>query len=165
MALLEVLQFPDPRLRVKAKRVEHIDATIHKIVEEMYETMYAHNGVGLAATQVGIHQQIFVMDVSPARDKRYCVINPEILSREGIQADTEGCLSVVGAYDKVERAAKVHLRGMDLTGKIFELEAEELMAACVQHEMDHLNGMLFIDHLSRLKQERIRKKIQKTKNK
>lgn len=163
MALLEILHFPDPRLRIKAQPITHIDDELRRIVEDMYETMYANNGVGLAATQVGIHRQIFVMDVSETHDRRYCVFNPEILSNEGVQQDTEGCLSVVGAYDKVERAAKVHLRGMDLAGKLFELEGEGLMAACIQHEVDHLNGVLFIDHLSRLKQERIRKKIEKSK--
>lgn len=161
MPVLEILHFPDPRLRVKAQPVLQIDDEIRRIVEDMYETMYANNGVGLAATQVGIHRQIFVMDVSEARDKRYCVINPEILSREGVQLDTEGCLSVEGAFDKVKRAKKVRMRGMDLEGKTFELEGTELMAACIQHEVDHLNGVLFIDHLSRLKQERIRKKIEK----
>ncbi|RDI38374.1 peptide deformylase [Aquicella lusitana] len=163
MALLEILHYPDPRLRIKAKPVTQIDDEIRKIVEDMYETMYASHGVGLAATQVGIDKQIFVMDVSETRDQRYCVMNPEILSREGTQLDMEGCLSVEGTFDKVERAAKVRLRGMDLAGKTFELDAQELMAACIQHEIDHLNGILFIDHLSRLKQDRIRKKIEKTK--
>src|SRR3990167_6998393 len=129
MALLDILHFPDPRLRIKAQAITHIDDRLRRIVDDMYETMYASNGVGLAATQVGIHQQIFVMDVSETRNQRYCVINPEILSREGTQVDTEGCLSVEGAYDKVERAANVKLRAMDLEGKTFELEATELMAA------------------------------------
>lgn len=162
MALLEILRFPDARLRVKAKPVEKINADLHKIIEDMYETMYAVNGVGLAATQVGIHQRFFVMDVSEARNERYCIFNPEILHCEGVQHETEGCLSVGGAYDRVERAAKVHMRGMDLEGKVIELKSEGLMAACIQHETDHLNGILFIDHLSRLKQDRIRKKIEKS---
>lgn len=162
MALLEILKFPDPRLRVKGATVTKIDDEIRRIVEDMYETMYAAHGVGLAATQVGISKQIFTMDVSDSRDKKICVINPEILSREGMQFEQEGCLSVGGgAYDKVERAMKVRLRGMDLDGNIFEIEGEGLMASCIQHEVDHLNGLLFIDHLSRLKQERIRKKIEK----
>src|SRR3990167_8626393 len=163
MALLEILHYPDPRLRIEAKVVNKIDDDIRQIVADMYETMYAKNGVGLAATQVGIHLRIFVMDVSETRNERITVINPEILMREGKQADTEGCLSVVGAYDHVERAAKLRFRGMDIQGQLFELDATELMAACVQHEVDHLNGKLFIDHLSRLKQERIRKKIEKNK--
>lgn len=161
MALLEILKYPDPRLRIKAQPVAQIDKKIHGLVSDMYETMYKTNGIGLAATQVGVNQQIFVMDVSDTRDGRYCVINPEILSREGFQYETEGCLSVGDAYDRVERAAKVRLRGMDLDGKVFELEATGLMASCIQHETDHLNGILFIDHLSRLKQDRIRKKIEK----
>src|ERR1043165_2468914 len=107
MAILEILHFPDPRLRVKAQPVTELTDDVRRIVDDMYETMYANNGVGLAATQVGIHQRIFVMDVSETRDKRYCVINPEILSREGIQHDQEGCLSVEGAFDRVERAKKV----------------------------------------------------------
>ena len=163
MALLEILHFPDPRLRVKAQPITQIDDEVRRIVEDMYETMYASNGVGLAATQVGIHRQIFVMDVSETHNQRYCVFNPEILAKEGVQLDNEGCLSVTGVYDKVERAAKVRMRGMNLDGKLFELEGEGLMAACIQHETDHLNGILFIDHLSRLKQERIRKKIEKDK--
>ncbi len=161
MTILQILRFPDPRLREKGKLVTEINDPIRRIVDDMYETMYASNGIGLAATQVGIPLQLFTMDVSDTRDQRYCVFNPEIISQEGIQTDTEGCLSVEDAYDKVERAAKVRLRGMDLQGKIFELEGEGLMAACIQHETDHLNGILFIDHLSRLKQERIRQRINK----
>jgi len=162
MAVLEILRFPDPRLRIKAKPVTAIDDSIRKLVEDMFETMYASNGVGLAATQIGIDKRIFTMDVSETRDQKYCIINPEIVSREGKQWETEGCLSVGGdAYDKVERAAKVVLRAIDLDGKPIELHGEELMAACIQHEIDHLDGILFIDHLSRLKQERIRKRIEK----
>jgi|SRR5579885_583999 peptide deformylase len=163
MALLEILKYPDPRLRIKAQPVTRIDDDLRRIVDDMYETMYASHGVGLAGTQVNIHQQIFTMDVSENHDQRVCVLNPEIISKEGIQYEAEGCLSVGGgAYDKVERALKVRLRGMDLDGKTFELDAEGLMAVCIQHEIDHLNGVLFIDHLSRLKLERIRKKIEKS---
>lgn len=161
MAILEILHFPDPRLRVTAQPVTEIDDEVRRIVEDMYETMYANNGVGLAATQVGIHRQIFVMDVSETRDVRYCMINPEIISREGVVNDSEGCLSVEGAFDRVGRPAKVRVRGLDIEGKVIELEGTQLMAACIQHEVDHLNGVLFIDHLSRLKQDRIRKKIEK----
>lgn len=162
MAILEILKLPDPRLRIKAKPVTSIDAAFRRQVDDMYETMYASHGVGLAATQVNIHQQFFTMDVSESRDQHICVINPEIISREGTQYEAEGCLSVGGgAYDKVERALKVRLRGMNLDGETFELDAEGLMAVCIQHEIDHLNGILFIDHLSRLKQERIKKKIEK----
>lgn len=163
MAILEILKFPDPRLRVKAQPVTAIDDNLLKIVEDMYETMYAAQGVGLAATQVNIHQQIFTMDLSDSRDQRITVLNPEILSSDGKQFEAEGCLSVGGgAFDRVERAEKVRLRGMGLDGKIFEMDAEGLMAKCIQHEVDHLNGVLFLDHLSRLKQDRIRKKIEKT---
>lgn len=163
MALLEILKFPDPRLRTKAQLITSIDEELRRIVDDMFETQYDSNGVGLAGTQVNIHRRIFTMDVSENRDQRICVINPEIIHKEGTQYEGEGCLSVGGgAYDKVERAAKVRLRYMNLDGKTVELEAEGLMAVCIQHEIDHLNGVLFIDHLSRLKQERIRKKIVKS---
>jgi peptide deformylase len=163
MALLEILHYPDPRLHIKAKLVQQIDASIRALIDDMYETMYHANGVGLAATQVGINWRIFTMDVSEARDQKMCVINPEILHKDGVRLEGEGCLSVPGAYDTVERAATVRLRGMNLEGEIFELDADGLMAHCIQHEVDHLNGVLFINHLSRLKQERIRKKIEKMK--
>jgi peptide deformylase len=164
MALIEILKFPDPRLRVKAKSIKTIDEKLRKLVEDMYETMYHVNGIGLAATQIGVDKRLFVMDVSETRNVRYCVMNPEIIRKDGMQYEQEGCLSVpAGVYDRVERPTDVLLRGMDLDGKSFELEAKGLMAACVQHEIDHLNGMLFIDHLSRMKQERIRKKIAKSK--
>jgi peptide deformylase len=164
MAILEILKFPDPRLRIKAQPITTIDDDLLRIVDDMYETQYHNNGVGLAATQVNIHRQIFTMDVSETRDQKLCVLNPEIIHKEGLQYEGEGCLSVGGnAYDKVERAAKVILRGMGLDGQLFELNAEGLMAVCIQHEVDHLNGILFIDHLSRLKQDRIRKKIEKYK--
>lgn len=161
MALLEILRYPDPRLRIKAQPVTKVDDALRHIVEDMFETMYATQGIGLAATQVNVHQRLFTMDISETHDQRMCIVNPEIISREGEQYENEGCLSVGGAYDKVKRALKVKVRGMDLDGKSIELDAEGLMASCIQHEMDHLNGVLFIDHLSRLKMERIRKKIEK----
>jgi len=162
MTILTVLQHPDPRLRVKASPVVAIDESIRRIVADMYETMYDHRGVGLAATQVGIHQRIFVMDVSETRDQRVCAINPEILTREGKQFEAEGCLSVgAGVYDKVERALRLRFRALDIHGKPYEMDAENLMAACVQHEIDHLDGILFIHHLSRIKQERALKRIEK----
>jgi peptide deformylase len=164
MALLEILKFPDPRLRTKAEPVTKLDATLRCMVDDMYETMYEHQGVGLAATQVNIHQRFFTMDISEKRNEPVCVINPEIVHQEGMQYDYHGCLSVGGGIsDKLERAAKVRLRGTDLEGKVFEWDLEELGAICVQHEIDHLNGALFIDHLSRLKQERIRRKLAKLK--
>ena len=162
MALLPILQYPDPRLRIKASPITHITDDLRRIVDDMYETMYDSQGVGLAATQVNIHQRLFVMDVSPDKTNKVTVLNPEILSMEGEIYEGEGCLSVVGAFDKVKRAQKLRLRGMDLSGNTFELDAENLMSVCVQHEIDHLNGVLFVDHLSRLKQERIKKKLSKT---
>lgn len=161
MAVLEILQYPNPRLRIKAAPVTIVDDALRAQVADMVETMYAAKGVGLAATQVDIHKQVFVMDLSDTRDQHQCILNPEIIHREGTQYESEGCLSVDGAYDKVERALKVTLRGLDLNMQALEIQAEGLMAVCFQHELDHLNGVLFIDHLSRLKQERIRKKIAK----
>jgi peptide deformylase len=162
MALLEILKFPDARLRIKAKPVVEITDELRRQVDDMYETMYESKGVGLAATQVNIHYRFFTMDVSEEHDQRVCVMNPEIISQSGMQYESEACLSVGGgAFDKIERAEQLRLRGMDLNGKMFELDAQGLMAACIQHEIDHLNGVLFIDHLSRLKQDRIKKKIEK----
>lgn len=162
MALLEILQFPDPRLRTIATPVTKVDDELRKMVEDMYETMYEKHGLGLAGTQVNIHKQIFTMDLSEERNKPVCVLNPEIISKEGTQYDYHGCLSVgAGVSDKIPRAAKLRLRGMDLDGKPFEWDLEGVAAICIQHEVDHLNGKLFIDHLSRLKFERVRKKIEK----
>lgn len=162
MALLDILKYPDPRLRIKAQPVTQFDAEFRRIIDDMFETMYKNNGVGLAATQVNIHQRFFTMDISESGNEPLCIVNPEIISKEGTQYEGEACLSVGGGtYDKVERALKIRLRYNDLDGKPVELDAEGLMATCIQHETDHLNGILFIDHLSRLKQERIRKKIEK----
>ena len=163
MALLDILTFPDPRLRTKAKPVETFDQALSRLVDDMLETMYHHSGVGLAATQINVHQRLFVMDISATKDQAICLVNPEIVSREGIIYESEGCLSVIDAFDKVERAQKVVVRGMDVKGKTLELTAENLLAVCIQHELDHLDGILFIDHLSRLKQDRIRKKAEKIK--
>lgn len=164
MALLNILKYPDPRLKIKAKPVTVVDDMFRKTVEDMYETMYEHQGVGLAATQVNIHERFFVMDISEKRNEPICIINPEILSQSGIQYDYHGCLSVGGGIaDKLERAAYLRMRWMDLEGKIHEWDAEELLAICIQHEIDHLNGILFIDHLSRLKQARIRAKLEKNR--
>jgi peptide deformylase len=164
MAILEILQYPDPRLRIKAKPVTVIDKELKRIIADMNETMYATQGVGVAATQVNIHQHLFVMDTSETRDQPECIFNAEIISKEGTQDDFHGCLSVGASIsDKIQRAAKIKVRSMDIDGKIIEWEAEGLKAICVQHEIDHLNGILYIDHFSRLKQERIRKKIEKNK--
>jgi peptide deformylase len=162
MSLLEILKYPDPRLRIKAQPVAKVDDDFRRMIDDMFETMYESQGVGLAATQVNIHQRFFVMDISENRDQQLCIVNPEILHKEGKQFESEGCLSVGGgAYDKVERALKIRVRCMDRDGKSIELDAEGLMASCIQHEMDHLDGILFIDHLSRLKQDRIRTRITK----
>lgn len=161
MALLGVLQYPDERLRKKAVLVTEFDEQIRKTISDMYETMYEQSGVGLAATQVDVHKRIIVMDVSDNHKEPLCVINPEITQREGIQFESEGCLSFPGVFDKVERAAKIRVKAQDQEGNFFEMDAEGILAICIQHEMDHLEGVLFIDHLSRLKQERARKKLDK----
>ena len=161
MAILEILQYPDPRLRTKAAKVTNVDAALRKQVEDMYETMYHAKGVGLAATQVNIHLQIFTMDTTQDASAPMCVLNPEITYKEGVQYEGEGCLSVIEAFDKIERANIVHMRGTDLDGNPIEIKGEGLLAAVIQHELDHLNGILFIDHLSKLKQNRIRAKIEK----
>jgi peptide deformylase len=163
MALLEILQYPDPRLRTKAAPVTSVDAALRKQIEDMYETMYEAKGVGLAATQVNIHLQLFTMDITRTLDQPMVVLNPQIVYREGTQYESEGCLSVMDSYDKVERALKVKMIGVDLDFKPIEMEAEGLLAICIQHELDHLNGILFLDHLSKLKQDRIRKKVEKAK--
>lgn len=163
MTLLTVLEFPDPLLRKKALPVTQVDDSVRKIVDDMFETMYAEDGVGLAAIQVNIQQRIIVIDVSEDQKQPLCVINPEIISREGIQYESEGCLSFPGVFDKVERAAKIRFKALDREGKPYERDAEDILAICIQHEMDHLDGILFVDHLSRMKQERARKKLDKIK--
>lgn len=161
MALLTILEFPDPRLRTKAAPVTQVDDTTRRLIDDMVETMYAANGVGLAATQVNVHQRVVVIDVSEERNAPFAFINPEILSREGVEVSEEGCLSVPGSYDDVERAARVTVRALDRNGQSFTLEADGLLAVCIQHEMDHLEGKLFVDYLSDLKRTRIRKKLEK----
>jgi peptide deformylase len=161
MALLPILRYPDPRLYKKASAVAEITEEIYALVRDMAETMYAAPGVGLAATQVDVHRQIIVIDTSEARDTLLVLINPEILAREGTQYCEEGCLSVPGVYEAVERAEWIHVRAMGLDGKLVEFESEKLQAVCIQHEMDHLQGKIFVDFLSRLKQNRIRAKMQK----
>lgn len=161
MALLDILRFPDQRLRTTAKPVEQVDQTIQRIVDDMFETMYDAPGIGLAATQVNIHQQIIVMDISEEKNAPLCFINPEILSTTGAKKSEEGCLSVPAYYAEVERAEQVTLKALDQMGKVFKLNADGLLAVCIQHEMDHLNGKLFVDYLSPLKQQRLRKKLEK----
>jgi len=161
MALLPILRYPDPRLYKKAAPVAEVDDGIRTLVRDMAETMYAAPGIGLAATQVDVHKQVIVIDTSEARDKLLVLINPEILAREGSQYCEEGCLSVPGVYEPVERAEWVRVRTLGLDGKFSEVEADKLLAICIQHEMDHLQGKVFVDYLSRLKQNRIRAKFQK----
>jgi len=161
MALLSVLRYPDPRLYKKASAVAQINEDIRALVRDMAETMYAAPGVGLAATQVDVHKQVIVMDTSETRDTLLVLINPEILAREGSQFSEEGCLSVPGVYEPVERAEWIHVRAMGLDSVPFEFDSEKLQAVCIQHEMDHLQGKVFVEYLSRLKQKRIRAKMQK----
>jgi peptide deformylase len=161
MALLTILEFPDPRLRTKAAPVARVDAEVRQLVDDMIETMYAANGVGLAATQVNVHQRVVVIDISEERNQPRAFINPEIIQRDGVEITEEGCLSVPGAYEEVERAERVTLRALDRDGKELTLEADGLLAVCIQHELDHLQGKLFVDYLSDLKRTRIRKKLEK----
>ena len=161
MAIRNILHFPDPRLRQVATPVESVDGEIRKLVDDMAETMYDAPGIGLAATQIDVHKRVIVMDLSRDRSDLLVLINPEILSGEGSQKLEEGCLSVPGIYEKVTRYEKVRIRALDRDGKQFELDAEELLAVCIQHEIDHLDGKVFVDYLSPLKQQRIDKKLQK----
>jgi peptide deformylase len=161
MAIRTILEFPDPRLRTRAQPVTQFDAELGRLVDDMFETMYAAPGIGLAATQVDVHKRLIVIDVSDAKNEPLVFINPEILSREGVAETEEGCLSVPGIFDEVQRAAKVRVRAQDRTGAVFERDYEGVLAVCVQHEMDHLEGKLFVDYLSDLKRQRIRKKLEK----
>ncbi|WKE65696.1 peptide deformylase [Gallaecimonas kandeliae] len=161
MAVLNVLHYPDERLRTVAKPVAEVNDAIRELVSDMFDTMYDENGVGLAATQVNVHLQVVVMDVSEERNERRVFINPQIISKDGQAMGDEGCLSVPGNYAEVERAEHVVVKALDENGQEFTLEAEGLLAVCVQHELDHLKGKLFIDYLSPLKRERIRKKLEK----
>ena len=159
--VLEVLRFPDERLRTVAKPVTEFTPALQQIVDDMFETMYAEEGIGLAATQVDFHQQLIVMDVSEDREQQLVLINPEMLEQSGSTGIEEGCLSVPGARALVERAERIKIRAQDRHGQTFELEADDLLAICIQHEMDHLIGKLFVDYLSPLKRQRIRQKMEK----
>ncbi len=161
MARLPILEYPDPRLRIRAEHVTVVDDEIKRLVDDMFETMYAAPGIGLAATQVDVHKRVIVIDVSEGRDEPYCLINPEIVWAEGRDSYEEGCLSVPGLYEHVERAERIKVKALDRNGEPFELEAEGLLAQCVQHEMDHLEGKLFVDYLSQLKRERLKKRYLK----
>lgn len=162
MALLKILEFPDPRLRTIAEPVEKVDDEICKIIDDMFETMYDAPGIGLAATQVNIHKQIVVIDISEEGNEPLVLINPsfEVLTDETEQMQ-EGCLSVPGFYENVVRPERVKLNAVGRDGEPYELIAEGLLAVCIQHELDHLNGKLFVDHISRLKRDRIRGKLEK----
>ncbi len=161
MALLTILEYPDPRLRTKATPVDKVDDDIRRLIDNMLETMYAAPGVGLAASQVNVHKRIIVVDVSDKRDTPYAFINPQIDLLEGEQETQEGCLSVPGFYELVKRADHIRVRALDRNGEPFELIADGMLAVCIQHECDHLEGKLFVDYLSGLKRQRIRKKLQK----
>lgn len=161
MAKLNILHFPDERLRTIAAPVETVSPEIQQIVSDMFETMYDAPGIGLAATQVDVHQRIIVMDVSENKGQPLCLINPEIIEHDGKQEMDEGCLSVPGIYEAVQRANHIKVRALDRDGKPFEMEATDLLAVCIQHEMDHLEGKLFVDYLSLMKRQRIKKKLTK----
>ncbi|GEA08972.1 peptide deformylase 1 [Alteromonas sp. KUL42] len=161
MAILDVLSFPDERLRTVAKPVSEVNDEIKQLVSDMFETMKDENGIGLAATQVDRHVQVVVMDVSEDQNEPRVFINPEITHKNGSTISEEGCLSVPGNYAKVERAESITVKALNEHGETFELEAEGLLAICIQHELDHLKGKLFIDYLSPLKRQRIRKKLEK----
>jgi peptide deformylase len=161
MAILEILHYPDKRLRTVAKPVEKVDASIKKLVDDMFETMYLAPGIGLAATQVNVHQQVIVIDISEEKNQPLCLINPEIIAEEGTESCDEGCLSVPEIYETVERSEKVTVKALDQNGDEYTLQADELLAVCIQHEMDHLKGKLFVDYLSPLKQQRIKKRLLK----
>lgn len=161
MAILDILHYPDKRLRTVAKPVAKVDDTIKKLVDDMFETMYAAPGIGLAATQVDVHQQVIVIDISAEKNQPLCLINPQIIAAEGTESCDEGCLSVPDIYETVERAEKVTVKALDQSGNEFTLQADDLLAVCIQHEMDHLQGKLFVDYLSSLKLQRIKKRLQK----
>lgn len=161
MALLSILHYPDQRLHTVASPVQQVNAEIRKLVDDMAQTMYAAPGIGLAATQVNVHKQVIVIDISEHRNQLMALINPKIIARDGEAEREEGCLSVPGIYEKVSRAERISVTALDLEGKSFTLDAEGLLAVCIQHEIDHLQGKVFVEYLSRLKQTRIKLKLQK----
>ena len=161
MAKLDILHYPDPRLHTVAKPVQVVDDRIRRLIEDMKETMYDAPGIGLAATQVNVHERLLVLDISEARNDFRVFINPEIIAESGRAENEEGCLSVPGVYDRVTRAERIKVRALDGDGQAFELEADGLLAVCIQHEMDHLLGKVFVDYLSPLKRNRIKNKMLK----
>ena len=161
MTKLVILEYPDPRLRKKAEPVAVVDDAVRQLADNMFETMYAARGVGLAATQVDVHKRLIVLDVSDTRDQPLLLINPELIMAEGSGPGEEGCLSLPGIYDKLTRATHIRVRALGRDGAAFEMEAEGLLAVCIQHEMDHLEGKLFVDYLSELKRQLIRRRLEK----
>ena len=161
MALLPILEYPDPRLRIRAEPVTEVDANVRELVANMLETMYAAPGIGLAATQVDVHKRVLVIDISEDHNAPLCLINPEILSQKGEASSEEGCLSVPDIYESVSRAEKITVRALDREGQTIEFDAEGILAVCIQHEMDHLEGKLFVDYLSELKRQRLKKRFTK----
>ena len=161
MAILDILEYPDPRLRTRAKPVEAVDDAVRKLIDDMLETMYDAPGIGLAATQVNVHRRIIVVDVSENRDDPHAFVNPELELLGGSIETEEGCLSVPGFYEPVTRAERIRVQALDRDGQPLTLEAEGLLAVCIQHECDHLDGKLFVDYLSNLKRTRIRRKLEK----
>jgi peptide deformylase len=161
MAILSILHYPDPRLRNKAAPVAHVDDTIRALVDDMFETMYQAPGIGLAAPQVNVSKRVIVIDISEERNAPLCLINPEIVQQEGIETMEEGCLSVPGIFEPVERARQIRVRALGRDGKPLDRRVDDILAVCIQHEIDHLDGKLFVDYLSELKRQRIRKKLEK----
>lgn len=161
MALLTILEFPDERLRKKAKPVEVVDQSTRQLIDDMLETMYAAPGIGLAANQVNIQKRIIVLDISEEKNAPLALINPEILAKEGQEESDEGCLSVPGVFEKVKRAEKIRVKALNREGETFEMDADGILAVCIQHEIDHLEGKLFVDYLSPLKRQLARKKVKK----
>jgi peptide deformylase len=161
MAKLEILIFPDPRLRRKALPVNRVDSDVQRLVDDMFETMYAAPGIGLAAIQVNVPRRVIVIDVSENHDQPLCFINPKLLAVEGEEQMDEGCLSVPGFFETVQRAERIRVEALDRNGESFTLDADGLLAVCIQHEIDHLDGKLFVDHISMLKRQRIRRKLEK----
>ena len=161
MALLSILHYPDQRLHTVASPVQQVNGEIRKLIDDMAQTMYAAPGIGLAATQVNVHKQVIVIDISENHNQLMALINPQIIARDGVAEREEGCLSVPGIYERVSRAERISVTALDRDGKPFTLEAEGLLAVCIQHEIDHLQGKVFVEYLSRLKQTRIKIKLQK----
>ena len=163
--ILEILKYPDKRLRIIAKPVEEVNSQIKQLAKDMFQTMYEAPGIGLAATQVNFHQRLIVIDISEECNQPLCLINPEIIEKNGEIEYEEGCLSVPNYYENVKRANEIKVSALNELGQPFEIEADEMLSICIQHEMDHLNGILFVDHLSKLKQKRLKKKTEKQSKK